>query len=110
GIGILGRGYDHNLVLSSGEGSLALAARVAEPRSGRMMELYTTEPGVQFYTGNLLDGSIIGKAGRAYCRHDGFCLEVEHFPDSPNKSQFPSTILNPGERYTQLTIHRFYTQ
>lgn len=108
-IGVLGRGYDHNLVLSGQNGSLTLAARVSEPKSGRMMELYTTEPGIQFYTGNFLDGSIVGK-GRRYRQHDGFCLEVEHFPDSPNKPHFPSTILEPEDRYRQLTVHRFYTQ
>ncbi len=103
-------GYDHNFVLSGGGGSLALVARVTEPVCGRVMEIETTEPGVQFYTGNFLDGSIIGKAGKAYHKHDGFCLEVEHFPDSPNKPGFPSTILNPGNKYTQLTQYRFYTR
>ncbi len=108
-IDALNMGYDHNFVLSSGEGLLALAARVAEPGSGRVMEIMTTEPGVQFYTGNFLDGSIMGK-GKRYRQHEGFCLEVQHFPDSPNKPHFPSTVLEPGEKYTQLTVHRFFTQ
>lgn len=100
-------GYDHNYVLNSGGGALALAARVYEPKSGRVMEIYTTEPGIQFYSGNFLDGSIKGKAGKIYYKHYGFCLETQHFPDSPNKPRFPSTILNPGEKYQSLTIHKF---
>jgi len=103
-------GYDHNYVLNSGGGSLALAARVYEPFSGRVMEILTTEPGIQFYSGNFLDGSISGKSGKVYNKHYGFCLETQHFPDSPNKPNFPSTILNPGEKYTSVTIHKFYTQ
>ena len=103
----LGKGYDHNWVLNSGGGSLALAARVAEPATGRVMEVYTTEPGVQFYTGNFLDGSITGKEGRVYQRRYGFCLETQHFPDSPNQPAFPSTVLKPGEKYMQTTIYMF---
>ncbi len=99
-------GYDHNYVLNSSDGSLALAAWVYEPKSGRVMEIFTTEPGVQFYTGNFLDGSIKGK-GAVYKKHTGFCLETQHFPDSPNKPDFPSVVLKPGERYTQLTVHKF---
>lgn len=101
-------GYDHNFVLVS-RGELALAARVVEPVSGRVMELYTTEPGLQFYSGNFLDGTIKGKGGRPYGRHSGFCLEPQHFPDSPNKPQFPSTLLKPGQVYKSLTVFKFLT-
>jgi aldose 1-epimerase len=99
-------GYDHNYVLNSSDGSLALAASVYEAKTGRVMEVFTTEPGVQFYTGNFLDGSIKGK-GAVYNKHAGFCLEAQHFPDSPNKSNFPSVVLKPGEKYTQLTVYKF---
>lgn len=102
-------GYDHNFVLRGG-GKLKLAARVYEPTSGRVMEIDTTEPGIQFYTGNFLDGTITGKGGKIYNRHDGFCLETQHFPDSPNKPNFPSTILRPGEKYSSLTAYRFYSK
>jgi aldose 1-epimerase len=103
-------GYDHNFVLRSGRGELALAARVYEPKSRRTMEIHTTEPGIQFYSGNFLDGSITGKSGKVYHKHYGFCLEPQHFPDSPNKPSFPSTVLNPGEKYESLTIFKFYAQ
>ena len=109
-IGQVGSGYDHNYVLNSGGGRLALCARVYEPTSGRVMEIYTTEPGVQFYTGNFLDGSITGKAGKVYKKHYGFCLETQHFPDSPNKPQFPPVVLNPEQKYTTVTVHKFYTR
>jgi aldose 1-epimerase len=99
-------GYDHNYVLNSSDGSLALAASVYEPKSGRVMEIFTTEPGIQFYSGNFLDGSVKGK-GAVYNKHNGFCLETQHFPDSPNKPNFPSVVLRPGEKYTQLTVHKF---
>jgi aldose 1-epimerase len=99
-------GYDHNYVLNSSDGSLALAASVYEPKTGRVMEVFTTEPGVQFYSGNFLDGSLKGK-GAVYNKHAGFCLEAQHFPDSPNKSNFPSVVLKPGQKYTQLTIYKF---
>jgi len=102
-----GRGYDHNFVLSRCDGKLRLAATVYEPRSGRFMELLTTEPGVQFYCGNFLDGSNVGKGGHAYHHRTGLCLEAQHFPDSPNRPQFPSTILRPGEVYRQTTVYRF---
>lgn len=102
-----GKGYDHNFVLTSGGGPLALAARVYEPTSGRVMEVLTTEPGVQFYTGNFLDGSITGKNGKVYQQHYGFCLETQHFPDSPNKPEFPSVVLKPGEQYRTTTVYRF---
>jgi aldose 1-epimerase len=100
-------GYDHNFVLRSGGGKMGLAIRVVEPKSGRVMEISTTEPGLQFYSGNFLDGTISGKGGTAYLKHYGFCLETQHFPDSPNKPNFPSTILRPGTVYKSLTIHRF---
>ena len=103
---LLGKGYDHNFVLNGG-GAPALAARVYEPVSGRVLEVYTTEPGVQFYTGNFLDGSIKGKGGQVYQRRYGFCLETQHFPDSPNKPDFPSTVLKPGEKYATTTIFKF---
>ena len=100
-------GYDHNFVLSSGGGEPAPAARVYEPESGRVMEIFTTEPGIQFYSGNFLDGTITGKVGKLYRRHYGFCLETQHFPDSPNFPDFPSTILRPGETYRSHTVHKF---
>ncbi len=102
-------GYDLNYVLDSGGKSLALAARVRDPKSGRVMEILTDEPGIQFYTGNFLDGSLKGKNGVVYKKNTGFCLETQHFPDSPNKPQFPSVILRPGQVYKQTTIHRFTT-
>lgn len=130
-----GGGYDHNFVLA-GEGSgtpggeardsgggwagavpgsldrgefgkLVPAARVVEPSSGRVMEVYTTEPGIQFYSGNFLDGSLTGKGGAVYRFRTGFCLETQHFPDSPNQPAFPSTILRPGEEYRSRTVYRF---
>ena len=103
-------GYDHNYVLNSGDGTLALAVTVYEPKSGRVMEIQTDQPGVQFYTGNFLDGSITGKAGKVYKKHYGFCLETQHFPDSPNKPDFPSVVLQPGQMYATTTIHKFYTK
>jgi aldose 1-epimerase len=108
-IGQVKGGYDHNYVLNSKDGSLALAARAYEAKTGRVLEVYTTEPGVQFYTGNFLDGSIKGK-GRVYNKHNGFCLETQRFPDSPNKPQFPSAILNPGQTYTHTTVIKFSTR
>lgn len=106
-----GLGYDHNFVLDGGGAdSLALAARVYEPTSGRVMEVLTTEPGVQLYTGNFLDGSLTGKNGAVYAHRTGFCLETQHFPDSPNQPAFPSTILQPGEEYTSRTVYRFSTR
>lgn len=103
-------GYDHNFVLRSGGGELALAARVHDPESGRTMEIHTTEPGIQFYSGNFLDGTVTGKEGKVYNQHFGFCLEPQHFPDSPNKPNFPSAILNPGAKYLSRTVFKFYTQ
>ena len=100
-------GYDHCYSLNREGDGLVLAARVKEPASGRVMEIHTTEPGLQFYAGNFLDGKLTGPSGKAYAKHHGFCLEAQHYPDSPNKPQFPSTILKPGETYTQTTVHAF---
>jgi aldose 1-epimerase len=104
------QGYDHNYVLNSGGGNLARAARVEEPTTGRVLEIFTTEPGIQFYSGNFLDGTLTGKGGVVYHQHHGFCLETQHFPDSPNQPNFPSVILRPGRAYTQTTIHKFSTR
>ena len=103
----LGGGYDHNWVLRNSDGSLALAATVYEPESGRFMEVFTTEPGVQFYAGNFLDGTLTGKDNIIYVRRAGLCLETQHFPDSPNQPAFPSTILRPGQIYQTQTIYKF---
>lgn len=130
----LGPGYDHNFVLDGpgaaggeaagapegaagaprvtgvlrpGASDLTFAARVVEPTSGRMMEVYTDQPGLQFYAGNFLDGTLVGKSGRPYVRRGGFCLETQHFPDSPNQPGFPSTILRPGEEYRTRTVYAF---
>jgi aldose 1-epimerase len=103
----LGRGYDHNWALNRSKNRLALAARAYDPASGRTMEVYTTEPGIQFYTGNFLDGSITGKGGQVYKKRYGFCLETQHFPDSPNKPAFPSTELKPGQVYQTTTVYKF---
>ncbi|MBC8233767.1 galactose mutarotase [bacterium] len=102
-------GYDHTYVLNKSGSEISLVAKVYEPSSGRIMEVYSTEPGVQFYSGNFLDGSLVGKGGVVYKKHFGFCLESQHFPDSPNQPDFPTTILRPGERYTQTTIYKFLT-
>jgi aldose 1-epimerase len=104
-----GGGYDHNYVLNGKAGQLALAARVTDPKSKRTMEIWTTEPGVQFYTGNFLD-NVKGKDGVIYKKHWGFCLETQHFPDSVNHPNFPSVILQPGETYSQVTVHKFYAK
>jgi aldose 1-epimerase len=104
------QGYDHNYVLRSGGGKLALAARVEEPKTGRVLEIHTTEPGIQFYSGNFLDGTLKGKRGVVYQQHHAFCLETDHFPDSPNQANFPSVTLRPGQIYRQTTIHRFTTR
>lgn len=102
-----GGGYDHNFVLDGEAGSLRRIARVSEPVSGRVMEVITTQPGVQFYTGNFLDGTLKGKGGQVYEKRAGFCLETQHFPDSPNHSEFPSTVLEPGQEFTSTTIYKF---
>jgi aldose 1-epimerase len=107
----LGGGYDHNMVFTGTAGSgLAKVVRVYEPTSGRTMEVSTTQPGTQFYTGNFLDGTITGKRGKVYAKRSGFCLETQHFPDSPNKPQFPSAILKPGDTYKESTAYTFGTR
>ena len=103
---VSGMGYDHNFVLNKPAGKLGLAAEVFELTSGRVLRVLTTEPGVQFYSGNFLNGAT-GKGGLVYPRRSGFCLEAQHFPDSPNKPKFPTTVLRPGGRYTQTTIYQF---
>ncbi len=107
---IFGKGYDHNWVLNIVEGALTRVARVYEPKTGRVMEVFTTEPGMQFYSGNFLDGTITGKGGKVYYQRYGFCLETQHFPDSPNKPQFPSTVLKPGQTYRTTTVYQFSTK
>lgn len=102
-----GGGYDHNWALDNQSGELALGGRVTEPTSGRILEFYTTQPGVQFYCGNFLDGSLVGKSGKAYEKRHGFCLETQHYPDSPNQPNFPSSILKPGETYHHITVYKF---
>ena len=104
----LGHGYDHNFVLDGGRGGTpVLAAQVYEPSSGRVMEVWTTQPGIQFYSGNFLDDTIRGKSGSPYRRRAAFCLETQHFPDSPNKPNFPSTILKPGSQFKSSTTYKF---
>ena len=105
-----GGGYDHNWVLDNWDPANReplLQARVLEPGSGRVLEVWTTEPGIQFYSGNLLDGSLVGTGGRPYARRAGFALETQHFPDSPNRSNFPSCVLRPGHEFRSTTIYRF---
>jgi aldose 1-epimerase len=103
----LGHGYDHNFVLDRAPGQLAEAAEVYEPTTGRILRVLTTEPGVQLYTGNFLDGSITGKESRVYNRRFAFCLETQHFPDSPNHPSFPSTELKPGQEFHSVTVFQF---
>jgi aldose 1-epimerase len=102
-----GKGYDHNWVLADQPGSLRHAARLVDPSSGRTLDVATTEPGIQFYSGNFLDGTIKGKGGRVYQRRSGLCLETQHFPDSPNHANFPSTILRPGQTFQSKTTFTF---
>jgi aldose 1-epimerase len=104
---LIGRGYDHNYVLNRRDGGLNLAARVFDRETGRVLEITTKEPGMQFYSGNFLDGTLVGTSGKAYRQSDGFALETQHFPNSPNQPNFPSTVLRPGERYDTTTIFRF---
>jgi aldose 1-epimerase len=106
----LAGGYDFNFVLQGRPKELRLAAVVHEPFSGRVMGIFTTEPGLQFYTGNFMDGTIAGKGGRPLARRSGFCLETQHFPDAPHHPHFPSTVLHPGEVFSSTTIHRFGTR
>ncbi len=105
-----GGGYDHNWVLNKKAGQLSLAATVYEPTSGRVMEVWTTEPAIQFYAGNFLDGTLTGKTGKVYKHRYGFCLETQHYPDSPNQPSFPSTTLRPGQTYRTTTVHKFSTK
>jgi aldose 1-epimerase len=105
----IGRGYDHNWVLDRRGSGLELAARLKDPRSGRVLEVLTKEPGIQFYSGNFLDGTLVGTSGRAYRQGDGLALETQHYPDSPNHPNFPSTVLRPGDEYDTTTIYRFST-
>ncbi|RPJ59575.1 MAG: galactose mutarotase [Acidobacteria bacterium] len=107
---VFGKGYDHNWVINQSGAAPRLAARLSEPKSGRVMEVLTTEPGLQFYSGNFLDGTIKGKKGKVYQHRYGLCLETQHFPDSPNKPDFPSTTLKPGGKYQTTTIYRFSTK
>lgn len=100
-------GYDHNFVLKKNAGELSMAAKLYDPRSGRQVEILTTQPGVQFYSGNFLDGTIKGKGEKMYAKHYGLCLETQHFPDSPNQPAFPNTILKPGIKFSEKTVYRF---
>ena len=106
-LGLTTSGYDHNFVLNDWDGSLRSAARLYEPVSGRVLEILTTQPGIQFYSGNFLDGSFVGKNSAPYVKYAGLCLEPQHFPDTPNHPNFPSTILRAGEEYRQTTVFRF---
>jgi aldose 1-epimerase len=107
---LFGQGYDHNFVLNrSDDNSLVLAARVSDRRNGRVLEMFTDQPGIQFYSGNFLDGTLVGTGGRVYRQSDGFALETQHFPDSPNKPAFPSTVLRPGQTYRTTTVYQFST-
>ena len=106
----LGRGYDHNWVLDAKAGTLAEAAQVYDPNSGRVLRVLTDQPGIQFYSGNFLDGTVKGKGGGAYQRRSGFCLETQHFPDSPNHPAFPSTELKPGQKFHSVTVYSFSTK
>jgi len=107
---VIGRGYDHNWVLDRhGRSGLVQAAKVVEPGSGRVLTVLTDEPGIQFYSGNFLDGTLVGTSGRMYRQGDGFALETQHYPDSPNHPNFPSTVLRPGQVYQTTTVYRFGT-
>ena len=108
-IGNIPEGYDHTYVLKGASGALKFAAKVTEPTTGRILKIWTTEPGVQFYTGNFLDGTLTGKYGTIYDTHSGFSLEAQHFPDSIHHPQFPNTVLRPGKVYRQRTVHQFLT-
>ena len=103
----LGNGYDHTWVINGRAGTMRLTATAYEATSGRVMQVWTTEPGVQFYTGNFLDGTLTGKSGKVYARRNGFCFETQHFPDSPNQPSFPTTTLRKGQTYKSTTIYRF---
>ena len=108
---VIGHGYDHNFVLNRpGRAGLVRAARATDPDTGRVLEILTTEPGLQFYSGNFLDGTLVGTGGEVYRQSDGFALETQHFPDSPNQPKFPSTVLRPGERFDSTTVFEFSIQ
>jgi len=110
-IGQVKGGYDHNFVLVKQGNELSKAAEVYDPGSGRVMEVWTTQPGVQFYTGNFLNGQLVNTPGNVkYNKHAALCLETQHYPDSPNQPSFPTTILKPGETYSQTTIYKFGTK
>jgi aldose 1-epimerase len=100
-------GYDHNYVLNGKAGDLKKCAMVHDPDTGRTLEIWTTEPGVQLYTGNFLNGTVTGVGGKPYKKHDAFCLETQHFPDSINQAKFPPVVLNPGQTFTSTTVHKF---
>ena len=106
----IGNGYDHNFILNRKEEKLSLAASVYEPSTGRVLEVLTTEPAVQFYTGNYLGKKFIGKKGKTYASRDGFCLETQHYPDAPNQPDFPSTVLKPEEKFESSTVFKFYVK
>jgi len=106
----LGKGYDHCWVLNKGEEDLRMVASAYHKKTGRFMEVYTNEPGIQFYSGNFLDGTLPAKGGGTYVKRSGFCLETQHYPDSPNQSDFPSVRLNPGEKYTSRTMYKLSTK
>ena len=105
-----GKGYDHNWVADKLPGHLGMIAKVEDPKSGRVMEVLSSEPGTQFYTGNFLDGTLTGKGGKVYNFRNGFCFEPQHYPDSPNHKNFPSVVLKPGETYKNTIIYRFSTE
>jgi aldose 1-epimerase len=105
-----GKGYDHNWVINKPTGEMGLMARVTEPTSGRVLEVYSAEPGLQFYSGNFLDGTLTGKGGWVYQFRNAFCMEPQHFPDSPNQPSFPSVVLRPGETYHNTIIYKFSVQ
>jgi len=105
-----GLGYDHNFVLNGRAGELRLVGKLIESTTGRVLEIWTTEPGIQFYSGNFLDGSITGKNGMVYQYRHGLCLETQHYPDSPNQPNFPATVLNAGEIYQTTTVYKFLVQ
>ena len=107
---IFARGYDHNWVAKKPRGLLGVVAKVEDPKSGRVMEVLSTEPGFQFYTGNFLDGTLRGKGGKVYNFRSGFCIEPQHYPDSPNHKNFPSVVLKPGEIYKNTIMYRFFTK
>ncbi|MDR1406764.1 MAG: galactose mutarotase [Tannerella sp.] len=106
---ILGRGYDHTYILNGKDGEPAFAARCVSPKTGIVLDVYTTEPGVQLYTGNWMTGHLVGKHGQHYPRHAALCLETQHFPDSPNKPDYPTTVLRPGEIFESRTVFKFST-